>query len=102
MSKDLGVAADAARAASPSGLSPSGSSRSGIANAVWLPIETAPKDGRDILLAGWFGVRIGNWGPYGRYHRKAKVFDGVLSNFERAWSEERPTHWMELPAPPES
>lgn len=67
----------------------------------WQPIETAPKDGSDVLLAGAFGIRIGNWGPHGRHRRKPVEYNGRLSNFERAWSEVDPTHWMPLPAPPE-
>jgi hypothetical protein len=57
----------------------------------WQPIETAPRDGRTIL------VRQGDWAPHHAYWRK---------ECHEWWAIEyhgcpRPTHWMPLPAPPE-
>lgn len=78
--------------------------------AVWRPIETAPKTGpcKDILLFvpglhGTEGVVVGHWahgggeeqplfGPawfFWRGHGFAELF-------------KRPTHWMPLPSSPES
>lgn len=70
----------------------------------WQPIETAPKDGRFLLLFGpeggvapdgEYGVPwwcVANWGP---------TWNGLLD-----WSSGddqpplKPTHWMPLPEPP--
>ena len=55
----------------------------------WQPIETAPKDGTEILA--WDGIehKIARWDePSGWF----------LSDWMRCY----PTHWQPLPAPPES
>lgn len=62
----------------------------------WQPIETAPKDGRDILLWGIHrldGQRqfVGGWWPA---EEDWSDEDGRLIKFE-------PTHWAVLPEPPE-
>lgn len=58
----------------------------------WRPIDTAPKDGQDVLLnyegrvpvvAAWFR---GGWAPM---------------DLEGEHLPSIPTHWMPLPAPPE-
>lgn len=71
-------------------------------SASWLPIETAPKDGRAVLL---FGILPGSHG----------YSDDSLIMSVGGWSGERwgaeanngrfvrflePTHWMPLPNPP--
>lgn len=56
----------------------------------WQPIETAPRDGTDILLSstGWFGdVLVGCWSFGGWRDRD----DSDRLN---------PTHWMHLPEAP--
>ena len=66
----------------------------------WQPIETAPKDGSDILLGGCQhgpAIRVASWGN-GRYL-------GPKKGYERDWCDGpqygfAPTHWMPLPAPP--
>ena len=66
----------------------------------WQPIETAPKDGSQILLGGCKSgppVRIGHWGS-GRYL-------GPKQGYERDCAEGSsygfdPTHWRPLSAPP--
>lgn len=77
------------------------------AETVWQPIETAPKDGSDVLLyfpleglsAGFEKVIIAHW-------RKSA---GDLINCYWVWQGRayrgyseayQPTHWMPLPAPP--
>lgn len=77
---------------------------SGMAAVPWQPIETAPKDGRSILVGvGGWGKRVAQaeWDQWGdaadeggwRCGRPgAKGYDDA--GFE-------PTHWRELPAAPE-
>jgi hypothetical protein len=59
----------------------------------WQPIETAPKDGRYLLLSRNCGV------PFiGRWH-KLRADDGVWLGHDDVDVE--PDHWMALPQPPE-
>lgn len=54
----------------------------------WEPIETAPKDGKDVLV-GWVGagVTVSHWSVlYNRWHLQS----GCCT----------PTHWMPLPPAP--
>lgn len=60
----------------------------------WHPIETAPKDGRDVLLftpSPFNGITIGSWGKWigGWGDQDGDMYPD-------------PTHWMPLPEPPES
>jgi hypothetical protein len=60
----------------------------------WQTIETAPKDGSDILIVRLNRVRVGFWRPKeGRWG-----FYGAGG----VWAEKNnpPTHWMPLPEPP--
>lgn len=68
----------------------------------WQPIETAPKDGVNVLLLVGGKVDIGWWRqgshalrakpvPCWRYRRSLSV------TYDRAHP---PTHWMPLPEPP--
>ena len=60
----------------------------------WQPIETAPKDGHRLLMAGnnrgvaW--VTIAHWAPYA----------GCVWNADEMKALQNPTHWMPLPEPP--
>jgi len=60
----------------------------------WQPIETAPKDGTDILV--W-------WPFWSKSPEVAAFIDGEwYSECVTSDSTEKPpTHWMPLPAPPE-
>lgn len=68
----------------------------------WQPIETAPKDGRSVLLwmPGGDGTDderrcdIGCWGVPDWSH-----YEMWLMNMGDGWF--APTHWMPLPPPPE-
>ena len=59
----------------------------------WKPIETAPKDGRRLLLYGddiHYGVTVGYWEPGNSDWLDAEGKDYIG----------RPTHWDDLPEPP--
>lgn len=60
--------------------------------AQWQPIESAPKDGRAILLANPDGSCAVGWFKF-RGHTTGWT-DG--DTFNMTW----PTHWMKLPTPP--
>ncbi len=72
----------------------------------WQPIETAPKDGRLMLLwdaSNPDGYVVARWarddrrpGPFGPF----VWLSGHVRYGERL-AEQIPTHWMPLPAPPE-
>ena len=83
----------------------------------WQPIETAPKDGTEILLwAKDVGPRVGSFDsefnndpdgyrPYGGWWS----LTGEISPAFPAWrdleevpAKNTPTHWMSLPEPPEN
>jgi hypothetical protein len=71
----------------------------------WRPIETAPKDGTDILLYVQEEITSGSWS-------ERKSFDGrdiscwVYAELDEhgcgccSDKGEPPTHWMPLPDPP--
>lgn len=69
---------------------------------VWRPIETAPKDGTRILLAGGGlqQINVGGWCErVGAWDCEA---EGMFEDGP-SWGggeEDGPTHWMPLPAPP--
>ena len=66
----------------------------------WQPIETAPLDGRELLIYDeHLGIVIGSYG------KPEKMF--VASDWNayccgcHPEKLDRPTHWMPLPEPPE-
>lgn len=70
----------------------------------WQPIETAPKDGRNLLLWGFPGteVQIGCW-----LDRQTISHGQVIHTIQKwtaaglfALNDGQPTHWMSLPDPP--
>jgi hypothetical protein len=60
---------------------------------MWQKIESAPRDGTCVLLAGREGICTGTWNER---RRQWQVYT------EDGWFEVEvyPTHWMPLPAPP--
>lgn len=88
----------------------------------WLPIDSAPKDGTDILLfrkpdkpehSDNFGVTFGHWmqdkelrvdmGPCGGdcHCREYEYIDPAWYSEDGGFTEEHPpTHWQPLPSPP--
>lgn len=63
----------------------------------WRPIETAPKDGTNILLCGGANVSQGGW--------LTGAMQGAEDESCAGWWAvgciENPTHWMPMPAAPE-
>lgn len=64
----------------------------------WKPIETAPKDGTDVLLFANDSIAIAAWqtdwpnrGEWATGYSCADYGDYYVKN---------PTHWMSLPEPP--
>jgi hypothetical protein len=60
--------------------------------SVWRPIETAPKDGTEVLVYV--------------HRRMGPLFMGATNSTGKQWwsrnlGDVKPTHWMPLPAPPE-
>lgn len=57
----------------------------------WQPIETAPKDGCTILIAGQYGG-IGVWYVETSFYQPPGHWSGRKID--------PPSHWMPLPLPP--
>ncbi len=73
----------------------------------WQPIETAPRDGTEILLhqAGWGRVMLGwrgssMWHFYDEPHWSEALQEDIADI--NGWPDDKqgPTHWMPLPEPP--
>lgn len=61
----------------------------------WQPIETAPRDGTELLVSGFEfdEPREGRWVCCAEYVNREWVEKSGLSLYP-------PTHWMPLPPPP--
>ena len=77
----------------------------------WLPIESAPKDGTEVLLYGiWAGeihgeskspvIDIGSWAGGSSDYAGNDWWQLSTGDAYACWM--RPTHWMPLPPPPVS
>ena len=78
----------------------------------WQPIETAPKDGTELILARGERVTVGAWVEWKEEAPEYTAHGVYLGNFEQdsgadwfSWDggfseDEPPTHWMPLPQPP--
>ena len=65
-----------------------------MTESAWQPIETAPKDGRDLLVFEGSGMCVANWDDWKqRNGQTAGWRDGQCYPVN-------PTHWMPLPQPP--
>ena len=65
--------------------------------SAWQPIESAPKDGRAVLL--WHNYL--RWPSAYRWDDELRAWDSCMGN--SVWSEGEqygPTHWHEMPEPP--
>ena len=72
----------------------------------WQPIETAPKDGTEILvythcdtieITAWYQMHVADYEDTGN-----GLFRKVHKLCHEGWNSNTPTHWMPLPAPPSS
>lgn len=81
----------------------------------WLPIETAPHDGRRVLL--YYPTFSDRREQIGHYRDHQVRNHGIITHSDQGWRIEgghlanysgagapkpEPTHWMPLPDPPES
>ncbi len=72
----------------------------------WQPIDTAPKDGTEVLLfiPNWNNdVKIGNWCDtveldYGKVRRDRKYW--YAGHSYGMAPDPKPTHWMPIPKSP--
>ena len=71
---------------------------------MWLPIETAPKDGTRIMLGNAKATWVAEYKPvYGSGYRPDNPYFSVMLNMDHIPRNLRyckPTHWMPLPVPP--
>jgi hypothetical protein len=79
----------------------------------WQPIETAPKDGTDIILGApvqeYQGRRVEPRSTIGHWDTGAGFLCDIDDDGDPSWmswdggftTENPPTHWMPLPEPPE-
>ena len=78
---------------------------------MWQPIETAPKDGSQILLTNGVDVAQGWWVNEEQFIEEIRDIDGrhvdqIESDGFTDWLDceggmnPSPTHWMPLPPPP--
>lgn len=58
----------------------------------WQPIETAPKDGTEVLLLAERRIANGSWNHGGAFHTPHWMSHGTNMH--------RPTHWQPLPSTP--
>ncbi|SEE52712.1 DUF551 domain-containing protein [Bradyrhizobium lablabi] len=68
----------------------------------WQPIETAPKDGTNVLLADHEIVCTGFWASLNYAGTGAYSYTGWIAHFGSVQSTRQPspTHWMPLPGSP--
>lgn len=57
----------------------------------WQPIETAPRDGSEMLLYYYKSLRVGFYSNYVKFWKSAE---------SNAIYRIQPTHWMPFPEPP--
>lgn len=74
------------------------------AGAGWQPIETAPKDGKPLMLGSVDGSWVGKWSPVypSGYAPENPWFSLMLNHDHIGGRRGKPTHWMRLPAAPGS
>lgn len=64
--------------------------------AVWKPIDTAPKDGTEILISSDDGMFVGKWSDTKRLW--VDSVEGTPFGVSGGWL--AAVHWLPLPSPP--
>lgn len=73
-----------------------------LKECAWQPMETAPKDGTEILLCLDYGIRIGAWVETLDSSHPFVWGDQDHSTLVRPWKNDpEPKGWMPLPEPME-
>jgi len=68
----------------------------------WQPIETAPKDGKEILGTNGKYYFLCRWYDCSSYDERGRRY-GWVTEYDvdaMGYVEEKPTHWINLPALP--
>ncbi|WP_395055235.1 DUF551 domain-containing protein [Polaromonas sp.] len=67
----------------------------------WQPIETAPKNGTEIILRKGDRVGSAGWIKWPSSEHEEAVEGWTIGHDGDSWDDDQaPTHWMPLPAPP--
>lgn len=66
----------------------------------WRPMETAPKDGTDILLVHDKSIQVGGWGGVSGHSGWIIGEDSSSPETDYLVFFDEPTHWRPLPEPP--
>lgn len=67
----------------------------------WQPIETAPKDGSEIVVWDGLQMQIVSWSCTSVYGRKGWVFGECQGEYNSRQEIESPTRWQPKPNEPE-
>ena len=64
----------------------------------WRPVETAPRDGTDMIIRDDIRAFVARWSNYGLADSKGWLVDEWASGDYNDWMlVENPTHWLPLP-----
>lgn len=66
----------------------------------WQPIETAPRDGTEVILWDVFGVTTAYWGWSDDYAKEIGYIPTWWATYPGAHNPQTPTHWMPIQPPP--
>lgn len=69
----------------------------------WQTIETAPKDGTEVLISSKNGIKVARYEPWAWSDKTRDAFQWFIAlqegNGGGTYAVD-PTHWMPLPLPP--
>lgn len=67
----------------------------------WQPIETAPRDGTNVLLWNGYHMEVASWGYTNPWkHREDWCVGQCFGDYNSYSTADEPTHWHPLPAEP--